>query len=148
MAWVFNAEGKRNIWIAEPARDGKSYAARQITKYSDDDGQDIGELAWAPDAESIAYVRGGDLEFSEKPYPNPADITAGVEQDVWVVALKGGEPRKIGEGHSPAVSPKGDSVAYILKGQIWQAKLSGNDKPEQLIHTRAIRYAGRRMESF
>ncbi|HXZ41611.1 MAG TPA: S9 family peptidase, partial [Terriglobales bacterium] len=90
VAWIFNAEGKRNIWIAEPAKDGKGYTAHQVTKYTDDDGQDIGDLAWAPDAESIAYVRGGDLEFSEKPYPNPADITAGVEQDVWVVAMSVG----------------------------------------------------------
>ena len=136
VAWVFNAQGKRNIWVAEPTKDGKSQTAHQVTKYTDDDGQDIGDLAWAPDAESIAYVRGGDLEFSEKPYPNPADITAGVEQDVWVVTVNGSEPRKIGEGHSPAVSPKGNSVAYISKGQVWLAKLSGNDKPEQLIHTR------------
>lgn len=135
VAWVFNAEGRRNIWIAEPAKDGK-YTARQITKYADDDGQDVGDLAWAPDAESIAYTRGGDLEFTEKPNPNPAEITAGVEQDVWVVSLKNGEERKIGEGHSPGFSPKGDSVAYISKGQVWLAKLAGNDKPEQLIHTR------------
>jgi dipeptidyl aminopeptidase/acylaminoacyl peptidase len=136
VAWVFNAEGKRNIWIAEPAKDGKTYTARQITKYTEDDGQDVGELAWAPDAESISYTRGGDLEFSEKPYPNPADMTAGVEQDVWVVPASGGEARKIGEGHSPAISPKGDSVAYVLKGQVWLAKLTGKDKPEQLIHSR------------
>jgi len=136
LAWVFDAEGKRNIWIAEPSKDGKGYASRQITSYADDDGQDIGELDWTPDAESIVYVRGGDLEFTEKPYPNPAGITAGVEQDVWIMSVKGGEPRKIGEGHSPAVSPKGDSVAYISKGQVWLAKLNGNDKPEQLMHTR------------
>ncbi|MBV8052142.1 MAG: DPP IV N-terminal domain-containing protein, partial [Acidobacteriaceae bacterium] len=136
VAWVFNAQGRRNIWVAEPAKDGKSYAAHQITKYSDDDGQDLGDLEWAPDAESIAYVHGGDLEFSEKPYPNPAEITSGVEQDVWVISLNGGEPRKIGEGHSPAISPKGDAIAYVLKGQIWLAKLSGDDKPEQLVHTR------------
>jgi dipeptidyl aminopeptidase/acylaminoacyl peptidase len=135
VAWVFNAEGKRNIWIAEPAKDGK-YTARQITKYADDDGQDVGDLAWAPDAESIAYTHGGDLEFTEKPNPNPAEITAGVEQDVWVVMLKNGDARKVGEGHSPDFSPKGDSVAYISKGQVWLAKLNGNDKPEQLIHTR------------
>jgi dipeptidyl aminopeptidase/acylaminoacyl peptidase len=136
VAWVFNSQGRRNIWVAEPAKDGKSYTARQITNYSDDDGQDVGELSWSPDGESIAYVRGGDLEFSEKPYPNPGEITSGVEQDVWVVPTNGGEPRKIGEGHSPAISPKGDSVAYVLKGQIWLAKLNGSEKPEQLIHTR------------
>jgi dipeptidyl aminopeptidase/acylaminoacyl peptidase len=136
LAWVFNAEGKRNIWVAEPANGGHNYTARQITSYSEDDGQDVGELAWTPDAESIIYVHGGDLEFSEKPYPNPADITSAIEQDVWVVAVKGGDPRMIGEGHSPVVSPAGDLVAYLLKGQIWLAKLSGNDKPQQLIHFR------------
>jgi dipeptidyl aminopeptidase/acylaminoacyl peptidase len=136
VAWVFNAEGRRNIWVAETAKDGKSYTARQITKYANDDGQDVGDLAWSPDGESIAYVHGGDLEFSEKPYPNPAEITAGVEQDVWIVAVNGGEPHKIGEGHSPAISPNGESVAYVLKGQVWLAKVSGDAKPEQLIHTR------------
>jgi dipeptidyl aminopeptidase/acylaminoacyl peptidase len=136
VAWVFNARGSRNIWVAEPAKDGKDYTAHALTNYSADDGQDVGELSWAPDGESLAYVRGGDLEFSEKPYPNPAEITSGVEQDVWVISLSGGEPRKIGEGHSPAISPTGDSVAYVQKGQIWLSKLSGTDKPEQLIHTR------------
>jgi len=136
VAWVFNSQGWRNIWVAEPLKGGKDYVSHQITDYSADDGQDVGELAWAPDGESIAYVRGGDLEFSEKPYPNPAEITSGVEQDVWIASVKGGEPRKIGEGHSPAISPKGDSVAYILKGQVWLANLNGNQKPEQLIHSR------------
>ena len=133
-AWVFNGEGKRNVWVADPASSGSGYTARQITNYSQDDGQDVGELDWTPDANSIVYVRGGDLEFPRREYPNPSRIAAGVEQDVWVVPVTGGEPRKIGEGHSPAVSPKGDSVAYVLKGQIWLAKLDGSAKPEQLIH--------------
>ena len=30
----------------------------------------------------------------------------GAEQDLWIVALDGSAPRKIGEGHSPAVSPR------------------------------------------
>ncbi len=135
-AWVFYTEDKRNIWVAEPTKDGKGYAARQVTHYANDDGQDVGEPRWTPDGESIVYTYGGDFEFSEKPYPNPAQITQGVEQDVWIVSLKGGEPRKIGEGHSPAVSPRGDVVAYVLKGQVWIAKLAGNEKPEQLIHSR------------
>lgn len=133
-AWVFNAEGKRNVWIAEPASGGSGYSARQLTNYSNDDGQDVGELAWTPDAESIAYVHGGDLEFSRSAYPNPGRAATGVEQDVWVVTLNGGEPKKIGEGHSPAISPKGDSIAYVMKGEIWLAKADGSGKPEQLIH--------------
>lgn len=133
-AWVFNAEGKRNVWIAEPDPATGKYSARAITHYAKDDGQDIGELVWTPDAQSIIYTRGGDLEFLDKPYPNPARETQGVEQDVWVVSLSGGEPRKIGEGHSAVVSPDGKSVAYILKGQVWLASLDGTRSPGQLIH--------------
>jgi dipeptidyl aminopeptidase/acylaminoacyl peptidase len=140
LAWVFNAQGKRSIWVGEPGSDG-AYTTRQLANYSVDDGQDLGELAWSPEADSLAYVRGGDEEFSEKPYPNPAAIVAGVEQDVWVVSLQGGEPRQLGEGHSPAVSPKGDAVAYLLKGQVWLGKLTGSDKPQQLIHTRGIAHS-------
>ncbi|HEX6503702.1 MAG TPA: prolyl oligopeptidase family serine peptidase [Terriglobales bacterium] len=135
-AWVFDAQGRRNVWIAESAVNSTGFTARAITKYSDDDGQDIGELAFTPDAEAIVYTRGGDLEFSEKPAPNPSRLVDGAEQNIWVVPVNGGEPKKLGEGHSPAVSPKGEVVAYVLKGQIWLAKLDGSDKPQQLVHTR------------
>src|ERR1700675_2770430 len=72
VAWVFNVLGARNLWIAEPAADG-SYKSRQLTSYKDDDGQDLGMISWAPDAETIVYTRGGDLEFAEGVYPNPAN---------------------------------------------------------------------------
>ena len=135
-AWVFNAQGRRNVWVAEPATSASGFTARAVTNYAEDDGQNIGELAFTPDAEGIVYTRGGDLEFTEKPAPNPSKIVDGAEQDVWFVPLRGAEPRKVGEGHSPAVSPKGDSIAYVLKGQIWLAKLNSSDKPQQLLHTR------------
>ncbi|MGA2078567.1 MAG: prolyl oligopeptidase family serine peptidase [Terriglobia bacterium] len=135
-AWVYNAEGTRNVWVAERAHGGTAYASWQLTKYFDDEGQSIGELAWTPDAQSVVYVRGGDLEFSDKPYPNPARFVQGMVQDIWIVPLSGGEPRKVGEGHSPAVSPKGDLVAYIFKGQIWLANLDGGEEAQQLIHSR------------
>jgi dipeptidyl aminopeptidase/acylaminoacyl peptidase len=135
-AWVFNGQGRRNIWIAESGASGSAFTARAITKYSEDDGQDIGELAFTPDAEGIVYTRGGDLEFSEKPAPNPSRLVGGAEQDVWIVPVSGGEPKKLGEGHSAAVSPKGDVVAYVLKGQVWVAKLNGSEKPQQIMHTR------------
>jgi len=127
VAWVFNANGARNLWIAEPAADG-SYKSRQITSYKDDDGQDLGMLSWAPDAETIVYTRGGDLEFANAGYPNPQNSPQGVEQGIWVVSLNGGAPKKLGEGHSPAVSPKGGSVVFIFKTQVWIAKLDGSEK--------------------
>src|ERR1044072_31070 len=39
IAWVFDAEGKRNIWIAE----APAFKGRQLTRYTQDDGQEIVE---------------------------------------------------------------------------------------------------------
>src|SRR5205823_14023005 len=42
IAWVYNAQGARNLWIATPAE----YQGRALTTYKEDDGQELGELAW------------------------------------------------------------------------------------------------------
>ncbi len=128
-AWVFDMRGVRNVWVATPP----DYKARQLTDYREDDGQDIGELSWSHDGRLIAYTRGGDLE-NEGSYPNPTALAPAVEQDVWVIGLEGRSPRKIGEGHGPAVSRRGDIVSFIYKEQIWTANLSGEAKPKQVIH--------------
>jgi dipeptidyl aminopeptidase/acylaminoacyl peptidase len=130
-AWVFNARGARNIWAAE----APDFKGRQITNYTEDDGQDVGELSWTPDGKAIVYTRGGDFEFPERSYPNPSSNPAGVEQDVWEVAVSGGGPRKLGEGHSPAVSPDGKQVAILFKDQIWLAGIEGPAKAEELLHS-------------
>ncbi len=80
VAWVFDARGMRNIWVAEPGAGG-AYRSRQITQYAQDDGQDVGELAWTPDGKAIVYVRGGDFENGGN-YPNPSSEPESVEQDV------------------------------------------------------------------
>jgi len=45
-------------------------------------------------------------------------------------------PRLLAEGHSAAVSPKGNLVAYISKRNIWSLKLDGNDKPAALVEAK------------
>ena len=37
LAWVFDARGARNIWVATPP----DYRGRQVTAYAEDDGQEI-----------------------------------------------------------------------------------------------------------
>jgi dipeptidyl aminopeptidase/acylaminoacyl peptidase len=134
-AWLSNVEGRRNIWVAVPSLSG-GYTVRQVTPYSEDDGQEITGLQWSPDAKSIVYTRGGDTDDPEKMSPNPALSPEGAEQDVWLVSLDGGAPREIGAGHSAAFSTKNNSVAWILKGQIWFEKLDdASAKPAQLLHT-------------
>ena len=79
LAWVLNAQGVRNIWIAT----GPDYQGRAVTSYKEDDGQEIGELAWTPDARALVYVRGGDANARGE-YPNPLSLTAGAEQSKGV----------------------------------------------------------------
>jgi len=134
VAWIFNAQGARNVWVAEEPSEGKRFIARQLTSYSGDDGQDVGELAWLPDASAVVYVRGGDQEYPGEAYPNPRSVPQGVQQNIWLMHLNGGSPQLLGEGYAPAVSPKGTSVAFLYKGQVWLAKLDPAGKAEQLIH--------------
>jgi len=109
--------------VAEASPDGGKFTARQLTSYSGDDGQEVGEFSWLPDASGIVYVRGGDFE-NDGAYPNPTALPQGTEQVVWLISLSGGPPQRLGEGHSPAVSPKGTSVAFIFKGQVWLADVN------------------------
>jgi dipeptidyl aminopeptidase/acylaminoacyl peptidase len=130
VAWVLNAKGVRNIWIAEPP----AYKGRQITSYSEDDGLEIGELGWTPDGQSIIYTRGGDLEgFGEN--PNPRSRTEEPKQQIWITSLEG-KLRLLGEGHSAVVSPKGDRVAFIFKRDVSWVKTDGSEKAAQLFQTK------------
>ncbi|MGA8182283.1 MAG: prolyl oligopeptidase family serine peptidase [Terriglobia bacterium] len=132
VAWVFNAQGARNVWVAEGS--GGGFSGRQLTNYTGDDGQDMGDLAWLPDASALVYVRGGDLEYPGEAYPNPGSVPQGVQQNVWLMSLSGGSAQLLGEGYAPAVSPRGTSVAFLNKGQVWLVKINPVGRAEQLIH--------------
>src|ERR1019366_5492771 len=45
VAWILNERGARNLWVAA----APDYKGRRLTAYKDDDGQDLGDLAWSPD---------------------------------------------------------------------------------------------------
>ena len=66
--------------------------------------------------------------------PNPALNVEGETQAVWLVPLSGGAPRRVGEGHSPAVA--GDRIAFVKGGEIWGASLRDTAAATQLMHTR------------
>jgi dipeptidyl aminopeptidase/acylaminoacyl peptidase len=131
VAWVQIAKGARNIWVASPPE----YKGRQLTSYSEDDGEDLGELVWTPDAKAIVYTRGGDLDnFGES--PNPRSAPEEPKQLLWMVTLDGKAPRQLAEGHSAAVSPKGSALAYISKREIWSVPLEGAQKPVVLVQSK------------
>lgn len=131
VAWVVNDQGRRNIWVA----DAPDYRGRQLTQYTQDDGQEIGSLAWTPDGGTLVYVRGAGANRQGE-NPNPASDPAGAEQALWRIGVAGGEPVRIGVGSGPAVSPRGDVVAFVRGGQVWSAPLDGTREPAQLIRAR------------
>lgn len=127
VAWTFDQQGKRNIWAAE----APGFAARQLTKYSEDDGQELSELRFSSDGNAILYVRGGGKNAAGQ-VPNPTSNPAGAEQAVWTIAWTGGDPKRVDAGHSPDISSRG-TIAYVKDGQIWLAPLDGSEKPQQLV---------------
>jgi len=131
VAWVQIARGARNIWDAS----APDYKGRQLTTYTGDDGDELAELVWTGDGRAIVYTRGGDLDnFGES--PNPRSATDEQKQLLWIVTLDGKPPRQLAEGHSAAVSLKGDRVAYVSKRDIWWVKIDGSDKPAALVQSK------------
>jgi len=122
VAWLLNEEGKRNVWVASaPAWEG-----HKITHFSEDDGQEIADLAWAPDGSYLLFTRGGDFEMG-RDNPDPALNPEKPEQAIWRIAMDGSAEKKLTEGHAPAISPKGELVAFLRAGQIFTMKPSGGD---------------------
>jgi dipeptidyl aminopeptidase/acylaminoacyl peptidase len=132
VAWVFDKEGRRNIWVAE----GPQFKSRQLTKYNEDDGQELTDLGFSADGNWIVFVRGGDKNGRGE-VPNPTSDTAGAKQQVMAVSWTNGEVRTIGEGNSPVASTNGSAVVYSKGDQLWSASLTdASQKPAQLFVAR------------
>jgi hypothetical protein len=127
IAWTLDENGKRNIWVAE----APTFEVRRLTSYLQDDGQELSQVSFSEDGNTVAYTRGGEKNSAGQS-PNPTSNPAGATQAVWAIAFSGGEPRKIDDGHSPKISSQG-LVAYIRDGEIYLASLSGTGKPSQLV---------------
>src|SRR5438874_1598247 len=138
VAWVFNAKGVRNLWIA----DAPNFAARQVTHYSEDDGVPISSLRITPDGRTLVYVRGSELNENGR----VADPTNGVsarKQQVWAVDAEGGTPRLLGEmgcGEEDCedveLSPDGQFAVWAAHKQLWIAPVSGATPAHQLTDLR------------
>ena len=124
IAWTFNERGVRNIYVA----DGPEFAARRVTSYTEDDGQELTQLSFSGDGKNIVYVRGGDHGSNrqgEAP-PNPAELPIQPRIQIWAVAAAGGSPKLIADGDSPVTAPDGDRIAFVRDRRIWFAPIDGS----------------------
>ncbi|HET7439793.1 MAG TPA: prolyl oligopeptidase family serine peptidase [Terriglobales bacterium] len=134
VAWIFNAKGVRNVWVA----DGPEFKGRQVTHYAADDGDPIAGLVITPDGRSVVYARGSEINETGR----VADPTSGVlsrKQQVWAVDIDGGEPRQLGDMGCPEeecediqLSPDGQFAVWATKKQLWIAPVSGATAAHQL----------------
>jgi len=133
IAWILDERGARNLWVAA----APDYKGRKLTAYTQDDGQDLGDVAWSADGRFLVYARGGDLETNGD-IPNPRNLPETPEQAVYSIPFDGGTPLKLSDGRGPVVSRAGQ-VAFLKNGQIWMTTLDGL-KPVEAVHTKASSY--------
>ena len=113
-AWIENAAGVRNIWVAAPGG-----AARRVTTYLDDDGVELSDLELSDDGTRLAFVRGGDAEHPDDPPPNTGSAAQTPRQQIYLMSLDGRSAVALDEGYSPSFAPAGNRLAYAKKGEIW-----------------------------
>lgn len=133
IAWAFDEGGRRNVYVAE----APAFQPRKLTAYNEDDGQEITSLSVSADGRWVVYVRGGD-HGSNWGDDQPVNVThSPVMQKVqiWTVPFAGGDPKAIGEGDDPVLSPKNDSVAFIRGGQAWIAPIDASAPAKVLFTT-------------
>ena len=126
-AWVINEQGVRNIHVAT----APDYATRQVTDYTDDDGQTLGSLTFNVRGDTLVYVRGG-TPNRQGEIPNPTSQPHGAERSIWRVAHDA--PVELARGSSPAVHS--GTVAFLHEGDVYATRLSGGAEPEKLFSAR------------
>jgi len=131
IAWVFNQQGKRNIWAAEV----NLSKARQLTQYNEDTGQEITELEFTHDGKWIVYVRGGGANGVGE-IPNPTSDPSGANQEIHAVSFDTGRSVRLAEGNSPLVSPTVNRIVYQKDSQLWTVEIGSTPRPRQLFSAR------------
>ena len=139
IAWVFDSKGERNIWVA----DAPDFAARQVTHYQGDDGQDIFAVKLTPDGKTVVFARGSEVN-GEGHVANPATETKEPKQQVWAADVDTGKPRLMGDMGCPEedcediqISPDGATAVWVgPKNHLWISNVSVDKPAHQLTELR------------
>lgn len=134
IAWAFNEQGRRNIWVAE----GPEFKARRLTSHMNDDGQELTSVSLSRDGKYVVYVRGGEHGSNwERSAPvNPLSMPAPAPVQIWSAPFEGGEPKLLGAGDSPVVSPRSDRVVFERERALWLAPADGSSAAKRMLSAR------------
>lgn len=132
IAWVFNDRGSRNIFIAKAPK----FEAKKVTNYLGDDGVEVNSLQLSPDGKFLAFVRGNTVNSKGEP-ANPAQLPSSTERVVWLMDLGNAVLRKVGVGATPRFSKDGRSLAFLIKGEVWQVNTTNKVVAQKLFGVRS-----------
>ena len=134
IAWTVNERGKRNVYVAE----GPAYAARKLTSYEQDDGQEISSLSLSADGKRIVYVRGGEhgSNWDDDVTLNPLSMPFPEKVSIWSAPFAGGAPLLLAEGENPVLSPDGLRVVFAKNKQLWSAPVDSSGAAKALFSLR------------
>ena len=134
IAWAFDEQGARNIYVAE----GPEFTARRLTSYMTDDGQELSSVSISVDGRWVVFVRGGDhgSNWDDHEPVNVLSKPTPPEVQILSIPFDGGETIVLGGGEDPVISPRGDVVAFMQNGQIWTVPIDGTAPAERLFSAR------------
>ncbi|MEP2669292.1 MAG: prolyl oligopeptidase family serine peptidase [Cyclobacteriaceae bacterium] len=129
LAWVVNDHGQRNIFIRSNEK------IRQLTKYDQDDGQELSNLLFSRNGDMLIYVRGGaSNRYGQN--PNPASRAEGAEQALWCISTSpGSEPFRLASGNNPILIGE-NKIVFSRGGQLYSIDLKKDSFPETLFSAR------------
>ena len=117
VAWKTYEKGMRNVYTAA----APSWKPVNLTRFTQDNGLDIGNISLSDDGSVAVFVRGSATN-SRDWVANPTHDPDGPERAIWAVRTAGGAaPWKVAVGASPVLSPDGRAVLYVKDAQIYRA---------------------------
>lgn len=134
LVWAFQERGQRNLYAAE----GPTFAARRLTAYARDDGQELTSVSMSPNGEWVVYVRGGDhgSNWDDALPVNVNSDPVAPRVQLWTMRFGGGAPVLLGEGENPVVTPGSDAVLFERDRAIWRVPIDGSKPAARVIAAR------------
>lgn len=117
LVWMQHLRASRNLWVNAGGK------TSQLTSYTQDDGQELYNPQFLADNSGVVYQRGASEDNGGDANPNPLSLTVPPERTIYVAGLHGGEPVLLGSGLYPAVSPRGNVVAWLKSGALMLSTL-------------------------
>jgi dipeptidyl aminopeptidase/acylaminoacyl peptidase len=122
LVWTEHERGSRNVVV------WKDGAVREVTHSTVDDGEELDGVQFVSPGTAVVYERGGAGQDGERGNPNPTGPAKREPRKILLTSIASGTTIELGNGRDPAVSPKGDRVAWIGEdGQVESATIATTD---------------------